>query len=215
MTASNRKSLKIYICIYVYKTINKAFFFFYCTPPPHTHTFVAHHWDLHASLAQHPQAFPFKAVLHVTEVKARDKDPEAKVGHVPEELGELDGAVDTGRPGAEPGDGVTEPLLSDTSITPQTRAQGPQVAQEEQLYSHHKQPNLGSSQFLPSGLFYVHFHQSLQDLPLHGNHCDCGGVRSQRSACRGPLAASQQSRGRSRVGPAPTAHSCNGRETFF
>lgn len=115
-------------------------------PNPTTATFVAHHWDPHAGFGQHPQAFSFKAVLHVTKVKARDKDPEADVGRFTEKLAELDGAVDTGRPGAEPGNGVTEPLLSGGSVTPQPRTQGSQVTQEKQLYSHRKQAHLDSVQ---------------------------------------------------------------------
>lgn len=97
----------------------------------HASTFVTHDCDLHACLSQHSQALSFTAVLHVTEVKARHENPQAKVGHLAEELAQSDGAVDTGRPGAEPGDGVTEPLLSGASVPPQTRAQGSNVTQEQ------------------------------------------------------------------------------------
>lgn len=111
-------------------------FYRICTryTPSYASTFVTHDCELHAGFFQHPQAFSFTAVLHVTEVKAGDEDPEAKVGRPAEELGQSVRAVGTGRPGAEPGDGVAEPLLSGTSAPPQTRAQGSQVAQEEQLW---------------------------------------------------------------------------------
>lgn len=66
-------------------------------------TFVTHDCDLHSSFFQQPETLPLTAVLHVTEIKARHKDPESKVGGLTEELGQSKGAVDTGRPGAEPG----------------------------------------------------------------------------------------------------------------
>lgn len=96
-------------------------------------TFVTHDCDGHAGLLQHPQTFSLATVLQVTEVEAGHEDPKAKVGHLTEELGQCEGAVGAGRPGAKPGDGVTEPPLSCTAITPQSGAQGSQVAQEQQL----------------------------------------------------------------------------------
>lgn len=85
---------------------------------------------MHTSFFQHSETLSFSTVLHVTEVQARDKDSETKVGSLSEELAQSEGAVGAGRPGAEPGDGVAEPPLS---IPPQTRAQGSQVAQKKQL----------------------------------------------------------------------------------
>ena len=87
---------------------------------------------MHASVFQQSQALSLAAVLHVAEVEAGYKDPKANVGHLAEELGQSEGAVGTGRPGAEPGDGVTE-SLSSISIPPHTRAQGSQITQEQQL----------------------------------------------------------------------------------
>lgn len=86
-------------------------------------TFVTHDCDVHSGLFQHPETLPLTAVLHVTEVKARHKDPEAKVGSLVEELGQSEGAVGAWRPGAEPGNGVTEPFLSSAPVAPKTRAQ--------------------------------------------------------------------------------------------
>lgn len=99
----------------------------------HAFTFVGHDRELHACPGQHAQALSLAAVLHVAEVEARHEDPEPKVGHPAEELAQPDGAVDTGRPGAEPGDGVAQPPVIDASTPPQTGAQCFDVAQEEQL----------------------------------------------------------------------------------
>lgn len=96
-------------------------------------TFVSHHCELHPCFFQHPQAFSLPAVLHVTEVEAGDKDPKSEVGCPHQELGQSEGAVGTGWPGAEPGNGVAEPFLSSSSMSPQTRAQSSQVAQEQHL----------------------------------------------------------------------------------
>lgn len=90
-------------------------------------TFVTHDCDLYTSFCQHSEAFSFTAVLHVAEVKAGDENPQAKVGHFTKELAQFDGAVGAWGPGAEPGDGVTEPSFSSSSISKQTRAQGSQV----------------------------------------------------------------------------------------
>lgn len=84
----------------------------------HTFTFVTHDCDLHAGPGQHAQALSLTAVLHVAEVKTSHKDPEPEVGHPAEELAQPDGAVDARRPGAEPGDGVTQSLVSGASKPP-------------------------------------------------------------------------------------------------
>lgn len=97
-------------------------------------TFVTHDRDVHAGFLQHPQALSFTAVLHVTEIKTRDKDPEAEVGRVAEELAQAGGAVGTRGPGAEPGNGVTKSLFPNASTTPQAWTQSPQVPQEQQLW---------------------------------------------------------------------------------
>lgn len=100
----------------------------------HAPTFVTHDCDLHSSIFKDPQTLPLAAVLHVTEVKARHKDPEAKVGGLTEELGQSKGAVGARRPGTEPGNRVTEPSLPSTSVPPKTRAQGSYIAQEKHLW---------------------------------------------------------------------------------
>lgn len=71
---------------------------------------------MHADFFKQPETLSFTTVLHVTEVKTRDKDPEAEVGCLFEELGQSGRAVCTGRPGAEPGDGVADPPLPMKSI---------------------------------------------------------------------------------------------------
>lgn len=99
----------------------------------HVFTFITHHRDLHPCPGQHAQSLSFSAVLHIAEVETRHEDPEPQVGHPAEELAQPDGAVDAGRPGAEPGDGVTEPLVTDAAEPPKTGAQCFNVAQKQQL----------------------------------------------------------------------------------
>lgn len=95
--------------------------------------FVAHDCDVHPGLLQHPQAFSLTAVLQVAEVKTSHENPETEIGRLVEELSQSERAVGTGRPGAEPGDGVADLSLTSSSIPPQTRTQGPQVAQKQHL----------------------------------------------------------------------------------
>lgn len=69
--------------------------------------------------------------------------------------------------------------------------------------------------FLWTGPSHVLSYLDPHYLPLHDSHCDCGGVQSQTLRCLVPLASLLQSRGMSHVDPLPSAHSCNGRWTFF
>lgn len=103
-------------------------------------TFVTHDCYMHACFFQHPQAFSFHTLLQVTEVKPSDKDPEPKVWCLAEKLGQFNGAVGTGRPGAKPCDWVTQPLLPRTK-PPKSRAQRTKVTQKQNLHRNHNSVN--------------------------------------------------------------------------
>lgn len=179
----------------------------------HAFTFITHDCDLHACPGQHAQAFSLAAVLHVAEVKARHEDPEPQVGHPAEELAQPDGAVDAGRPGAEPGDGVAQPLVSDASNSPpQTGAQRFDVAQKQQLKCKNKRgPKKMRRVDLSTFHLLVRSGVVPVSSPRRGSRCDCGGVQSRRSKCPDRLSSSPQSTGRFHVGPWPSARSCSGR----
>lgn len=172
----------------------------------HTHTFVTHDCELHSSLLQDSQTFSLLTVLHVTEIKTGHKDPEAKVGRSAEELSQFNGTLGTGRPGAEPGDGVTGPFFSSYSVTPQTRTQGSQVTQKQHLW---RNTEVKMSRDMTWATV-----RPIEHSPRRGSPHDCAGVQSQRSWSLDPPASLPRSTGRSRVFPLPNGHFCNEKWTF-